>query len=79
MISVGAFEARTRFAELLDKVEAGEQVVITRHQVPVARLVSAAAPDRPSVTEAIRALREFRKGRPLSRSDLRSMIEDGRA
>ncbi len=38
MITVGAFEAKTKFSELLDRVERGETVVITRHGQPVARL-----------------------------------------
>lgn len=43
MITVGSFEAKTKLAELLDKVEAGETVTITRHGKAVARLVPAAA------------------------------------
>lgn len=39
MITVGAFEAKTKLSELLDRVERGEEVVITRHGKPVARLV----------------------------------------
>lgn len=41
MLTVGAFEAKTKLAELLDKVEAGETVVITRRGKAVARLVPA--------------------------------------
>lgn len=37
--SVGAFEAKTHLSELLQRVEAGEQVTITKHGRPVARLV----------------------------------------
>lgn len=36
---VGAYEAKTHFSELLVKVEAGEEITITRHGTPVARLV----------------------------------------
>ena len=39
MIEVGTYEAKTRLSELIDKAEAGETVVITRHGRPVARLV----------------------------------------
>ena len=39
MAKVTAFEAKTRFGELLDRVAKGEEVVITRHDKPVARLV----------------------------------------
>jgi prevent-host-death family protein len=37
--SVGAFDARTRFFDLLERIEAGEEVTIVRHGVAVARLV----------------------------------------
>ena len=43
MLTVGSFEAKTKLAELLDKVEAGETVTITRHGKAVAKLVPAAA------------------------------------
>ena len=39
MAKVTAFEAKTRFGELLNRVSEGEEVVITRHDKPVARLV----------------------------------------
>jgi prevent-host-death family protein len=41
MATVGAFEAKTKLAELLDRVEAGETVTITRRGKAVARLVPA--------------------------------------
>jgi prevent-host-death family protein len=41
MTTVGSFEAKTKLAELLDKVEAGETVTITRHGKAVAKLVPA--------------------------------------
>lgn len=43
MKKVGAFEAKNILTMLLDAVEHGEEVVITRHGKAVARLV----PDRP--------------------------------
>ena len=39
MLTVGSFEAKTKLAELLDKVEAGDTVTITRRGVAVAQLV----------------------------------------
>ena len=44
-VKVGSFEAKTKLAELLDKVEAGETVTITRRGRAVARLVPVAADD----------------------------------
>lgn len=39
MAKVTAFEAKTRFGELLERVAKGEEVVITRHDKPVACLI----------------------------------------
>lgn len=39
MGTVTAFEAKTRFGELLERVGRGEEIVITRHDKPVARIV----------------------------------------
>jgi prevent-host-death family protein len=39
MDEVGAFEAKNTLGTLLDRVEQGEEIVITRHGKPVARLV----------------------------------------
>lgn len=54
MITVGAFEAKTKFSELLDRVERGEEIVVTRHGKTVARIV----PDAPLDAEAERKARE---------------------
>ena len=54
MITVGAFEAKTKLSELLDRVERGEEVVITRHGKTVARLVGDTGAD----SEAERKARE---------------------
>ena len=40
MQEVGAFEAKNTLGSLLDRVERGEEIVITRHGKPVARLVA---------------------------------------
>ena len=39
MLEIGAFEAKNKLAALLDRVERGEEIVITRHGKAVARLV----------------------------------------
>ncbi|MEO7027007.1 MAG: type II toxin-antitoxin system prevent-host-death family antitoxin [Caulobacteraceae bacterium] len=40
MITVGIFEAKTRLSSLVERAQAGEEVQITRHGRPVARLVA---------------------------------------
>jgi len=45
MTTVGSFEAKPKLAELLDKVEAGETITITRRGIAVAQLVPVKAVD----------------------------------
>ncbi|HEY3826356.1 MAG TPA: type II toxin-antitoxin system prevent-host-death family antitoxin [Bryobacteraceae bacterium] len=45
MLEIGAFEAKNKLGSLLDRVEGGEEIVITRHGKAVARLV----PNRPDI------------------------------
>ncbi|MFT3851503.1 MAG: type II toxin-antitoxin system prevent-host-death family antitoxin [Ilumatobacteraceae bacterium] len=77
MTTVGAYEAKTHLSRLLDEVEAGATVTITRHGHPIARLVPAAS--AMSRSDAIDALRTFRAGRPASRDEIPCTVADGRA
>lgn len=77
MITVGAFEAKTHFSQLLDKVEAGEQVVITRHGKIVARLIG----DQDTANRrrtAVEALRKLRKGSSLGGLSRQELRDEGR-
>jgi prevent-host-death family protein len=74
--TVGLFEAKTHFSELVARAEAGDEVIITRHNKPVARLVSATTAPAVDVGKrreallAIAALREELRQRGASmRSD----------
>jgi prevent-host-death family protein len=60
MKQVQSSVAKARLAELLDDVERGETIIITRHGTPIARLVPEAGVRR-NIDEAIEAIREFRK------------------
>ena len=63
-ITVGAFEAKTKLAELLDKVEAGETVTITRRGREVARLVAVRAEEEQARLQAlIEEIKRTRVGR----------------
>jgi prevent-host-death family protein len=56
---VGAFEAKNTLGTLLDRVESGEEIVITRHGKPVARLVpNAGRVDRSQARAAFERIRE---------------------
>lgn len=78
METVGSYEAKTHFAELLDKVEKGERIVITRHGHPVAAIVPLDSSSKMDRHKAIQELREFRKGKKLGGLSIREMIEEGR-
>ena len=84
MAKVTAFEAKTRFGELLERVAKGEEVVITRHDKPVARLIPEGAPRLDEVRRSVQGLRDLqqrirrRSKATLSAADVRSAIEAGR-
>jgi prevent-host-death family protein len=78
MIIVGAFEAKTHLSALLDKVVAGEEVVITKHGKPVARLVGAREIDRARIMEAFEKLKALRKGTALGGISWKALRDEGR-
>jgi prevent-host-death family protein len=58
-MQVGAFEAKNTLGALLDRVEQGEEIVITRHGKPVARLAPCANPtDREEAKAALARIRD---------------------
>ena len=78
MRSVGAYEAKTHLAQLLEEVALGETITITKHGVPVAVLAPAPGNEHSDASAVINALREFRRCVTLGRLSLREMIEEGR-
>jgi prevent-host-death family protein len=75
---VGAFEAKTHFASLLERAARGEEIVITRHGTPVAKLMPVSADNRERRREAIRRLMEFSKGQTLGDLTIRELRDEGR-
>jgi prevent-host-death family protein len=70
MADVGAFEAKTHFAQLLQRVERGEEITINRRGKAVARLVPAAArPDKEAALATFRRLRERARRSGLGKFD----------
>ena len=78
MITVGAFEAKTHLSRLLDRVAEGEEVVITKHGKPVARLVSAVRIDRERVNDAFEKLKLLRKQTTLGGISWQALRDTGR-
>lgn len=77
-MNVDASDAQARLFQLLDEVERGATITITRHGSPVALLLPATDVDRRRVEETIEALKEFRRGKRLGPVTLRELIDDGR-
>ena len=69
MASVTAFEAKTRFGKLLERVTRGEEIVITRHDRPVARIVPEGRTNLDEVRVAAAALRGLRERIAKRRGD----------
>jgi prevent-host-death family protein len=79
MKEIGAFEAKNRLGQLLDLVEEGEEVVITRHGKAVARLVPAKSGfSRAQAYEAAQRIREMSKGVRLRGLRIKDLIDEGR-
>ena len=81
MISVGAFEAKTKFSELLDQVVAGEKITITRHGLPVASLVPFQAHARPAeIAQAVLSIQRLRRemgANALTQMDIQAWKSEG--
>ena len=84
MKHVGIFEAKTHLSSLIDEIEKGGEVVITRHGKPVAKLVRAEERLSPeAVAKRQQALKELREiGRRLNinatHEQIKAWIEEGR-
>jgi len=78
MRTIGAFEEKNRLSELLQVVENGEEVTITKHGRAVARLVPVDDSDKTRVREAIEWLKRTRKDRSLGDLKIRELIDAGR-
>jgi len=77
MMEIGAFEAKNTLGSLLDRVEKGEEVVITRHGKPVARLVpNSGQINREQARAAAERIRSRGKQLKLGRFDWASLKAD---
>ncbi len=56
MTSIGSYEAKTKFAELIERAAEGEAFIITRHGKPAAKLCPIGERDQASCLAAIETL-----------------------
>jgi prevent-host-death family protein len=77
--TVGAYDAKTRFSEILERVACGEEFTITRHGSPVAKLIPV---KKQSTHEerrmAIERMREIAERTSLGGLKIKDLINEGR-
>ena len=76
MITVGAYEAKTRLSELLALVAGGETVTITKHDHPIAQLTPLSTAS--DVTAVLAAMADLRQSLGSRNVDLQEWIAEGR-
>jgi prevent-host-death family protein len=75
--TVGAFEAKTHFSALLEEIEQGREITITKHGRPVAKLVPVGDRQAMTTREAIDGLLKLR-GRLKLRGNWKEFRDAGR-
>ena len=75
MVTVGLAQAKARLSELVDKVEAGQEVVITRRGKAVAHLSAVVMPKKPL---PLRDLARFRETMPRLRRPAAEVLREAR-
>ena len=79
MREVGAFEAKNTFGQLLDRVEHGEEIIITRHGKVVARLGPPNPGfDREKARRAVAGILAASKGVTLGGLTIKDLVNEGR-
>jgi prevent-host-death family protein len=77
MESVGTYELKGNLSRLLERVEHGERITITRRGKPVA-VLGPPPSDKPDVKKVIEEFKAFAKGRSLGGISIRELIDEGR-
>ena len=81
IVTIGAFEAKTHFSEVISEVQNGSDYVITKRGKPVAKVIPFVE-KRQTRQEAIAELRasiqKHWQGPPLRPGEIKEMIEAGR-
>lgn len=77
--TLGVDAAKANFSELLEKITQGQEFTITKHGIPIAKLVPV---KRKSTSDerraAIESMREAAKGLSLRGLKIRDLINEGR-
>ena len=75
---IGAYEAKTNLSAILDKVEQGQEYIITRHGKEIARLSPEAKKAKPDLDELMRRSRELAERTTLGGISWKELRDEGR-
>ena len=80
---ISSDDVEARFDELLSRVEGGEEVVITRGEIPVARMIPERGTNQADLSLLVERVKQGRGDRPLNpdslpRISVLDLVEDGR-
>ncbi|MCL2765624.1 MAG: type II toxin-antitoxin system prevent-host-death family antitoxin [Treponema sp.] len=77
---IGAFEAKTHFSQILEKVENGADFIITKRGKPVAKIIPFEQENKMTAEEVINGFRDLRKHYRAKPGDfnIREAVEEGR-
>lgn len=78
MRQIGSYELKTQLSEVLDAVEHGQPVVVTRHGKPIARIIPPEAAERAEASQAVKAIMAFPRTPLPEGVTIKSLIEEGR-
>jgi len=76
--AIGAYEAKTHLSKLHEKVEAGEEITITKHGVPVAKLVPVKREVSTEQRAAIERIQQLASGLSLGGLKVKDLVNKGR-
>jgi prevent-host-death family protein len=77
MQTVGIFEAKTHFSEIMARVAKGSEFVVTRHGRPLAKITRASASDQALIDRSIDGILNLSRG-DVSRKEIFELIREGR-
>ena len=78
MEKIGAYAAKTHLPRLIEQVQEGEEIIITKHGVPVAVLKPYQTEKQVDAKKVIENLYKLREKNTLGGISVREMIEEGR-
>ena len=77
MQTIGAFEAKTHFSAILEKVIQGESILITKHGQLVAKLSPITGIDKEEILDAVQGILAFQETHILG-LDWQTLRDEGR-